>query len=453
VIPTRRNATYRALLGVGGLLCVGIVTVALPSGPPQVEPVLEPVFARPAETVRIRALGRGQTLGEVLEDALAPAEQQRLVMAFREQASPRRMRVNTEIMLRYRPAPEGEAAAGERWLRGVDVALNPDETVRLTRDAFGWHSAMIRTPTWTDTIYAAGQIEDVLWNAVIENPVLDELPVKDRALLIHHLDKIFQWQIDFSRQIQRGDSYRFVFERLVRPDGSMRAGHVIAAELVNSGTPFHAVWFDPNGDGDGTYYDLDGKSVRRAFLMKPLEFRRISSRYSTGRFHPVLKRTRAHRGVDYAADRGTPIMATADGVVTHRGPLGGLGNAVVIRHPNGFLTRYGHMSRFAPDVHVGTRVRQEQVIGYVGATGLATGPHLHYEMWRSGRPVDPLAIELPAGDPVPTDAMDRWSDELPQRLALLESLPSPVSVLMAKADRRADRDHEDEVQQDGPADL
>jgi murein DD-endopeptidase MepM/ murein hydrolase activator NlpD len=137
--------------------------------------------------------------------------------------------------------------------------------------------------------------------------------------------------------------------------------------------------------------------------------------------------------VDYAAASGTPIMATSDGVVTHRGPLGGLGNAVVIEHPNGFRTRYGHMSSFANDVRVGTRVRQSQVIGFVGATGLATAPHLHYELWRSGRAVDPLAIDLPSGDPVPDDDWSRWAAEMQVRLALLERLPAPGDPRYAEA--------------------
>jgi murein DD-endopeptidase MepM/ murein hydrolase activator NlpD len=422
-------------MGIGGVAGLGALYF-VPGGAAPEAGRLDPVYAVPAEELEIRALGSGETLGGVLASALEPGEQQQLLLAFREQASPRRMRVGTEITLRYQPG-ESVSTAAERWLRGVDVALNPDETVRLTRGELGWRSALVQTPTWTDTISASGVIDDAFWTAVVRNDDLDGVPAGDRALLIHHLDQIFQWQIDFSRQIQKGDRYRFVFERQVRPDGSMRAGHVIAAELVNAGTPFHAVWFDPNGDGAGHYYDLEGKSVRRAFLRKPLEFRRISSRYTNARFHPVLKTWRAHRGVDYAAGTGTPIMTTADGVVTHRGPRGGLGNAVIIQHANGFVTRYGHMSRFAADVRVGTRVRQGQVVGYVGSTGLASGPHLHYEMWRSGKPVDPLAIDLPSGDPVPDDDRSLWESDLRVRMALLEDLAGPGDgVRYAGADRR-----------------
>jgi murein DD-endopeptidase MepM/ murein hydrolase activator NlpD len=393
--------------------------------PPDVG-LMPPVVARAAERLEITSLGPGETLGQVLSKALDPNEQGRLLMAFREQASPRRMSVGTEVTLRFRRGS---------GLRGVDVVLNPDETVRLTRDRYGWSSTIVRTPTWADTIYASGRIDigGSLWTAVVGDPALQSLPLQDRGTLIDHLDRTFQWQIDFSRQIQAGDFYRFAFERQVRPDGSMRVGHIVAAELINAGTPFHAIWFDPNDDGKGTYYDLDGKSVRRAFLRKPLEFRRISSRFSSSRFHPILQTWRGHQGVDYAAASGTPIMATADGVVTHAGPLGGLGNAVVIDHPNGFRTRYGHMTAVAGSVHVGTRVRQSQIIGYVGSTGLATGPHLHYELWRSGRAVDPLAIDLPSGDPVPDDVWQRWSSEMQVRLALLERMPAPDGPQFAEA--------------------
>lgn len=395
---------------------------------------LEPVYAEPAEDVQVLTLRRNQTLGELLAGSMEGNEQYGFLLAFREQASPRRMREGTEITLRYRP--------DDGWLRGVDVALNSDETVRLIRADDGWRSSTVQTPTFVDTLFASGEIETVLWTSVIRNPALGGLPVSDRNRLIDHLDRVFQWQVDFSRQIRVGDTYRFAFEREVRPDGSMRAGRLLAAELVNSGTAFHAVWFDPNDDGEGSYYDLEGKSVRRAFLLKPLEYRRISSRFSSGRLHPVLNRWRAHRGVDYAADSGTPVMATSDGVVIHRGPKGDLGNAVEIRHPNGFITRYGHLRGFKRGINVGTRVRQGEIVGYVGMTGLATGPHLHYEMLRGGKHMDPLSVDLPAGDPVPSEDLARWRAESGARLALLELIPGagPVRTAAARVDTNAD-DH------------
>lgn len=388
---------------------------------------LDPVYARPAEDVRVLSLGRGQTLGELLEGAVDGFEQYNaLLLAFREQASPRRMREGTEITLRYRPE--------DGWLRGVDVAMSRDETVRLRREPTRWTSSTITTPTYVDTVYAAGEVETALWNAVMGMDGLSAMRTGDRAAIIDYLDRVFQWQVDFSRQVRVGDTFRFVFERSVRPDGSMRSGKLLAAEYDNAGTAYHAIWFDPDGDGEGSWYDLEGNSVRRAFLLKPLEYRRISSRFSSGRRHPILNRVRAHNGIDYAADAGTPIMATADGVVIHRGPKGQLGNAVEIRHPNGFVTRYGHMSGFRRGINVGTRVHQSDIIGYVGMTGLATGPHLHYEMLRSGRRMDPLSVDLPAGDPVPADDQTRWSAEKNARVALLESIPGAGPVRMVRAE-------------------
>jgi murein DD-endopeptidase MepM/ murein hydrolase activator NlpD len=393
---------------------------------------LSAIQVPPAERVEIFSLGRGQTFGGLLWDVIDANEQSELLLAFQEHASPRRLRQGTEITLRY--PREGMD------LRGVDVAVSPDETVRIDRDVLGWRSQLIETPIYVDTIFATGEIESVFWSAVVENPELAGLTFEDRNRLIDHLDRVFQWQVDFSRQIRVGDTYRFVFEREVRPDGSMRAGRLLAAEFVNSGTPYHAVYFDPNGDGEGSYFDLEGESVRRAFLLKPLSYRRISGRYSPGRRHPILNTIRAHRGVDYAADSGTPIMATSDGVVIHRSPKGSFGNTVEIRHPNGFVTRYAHLRSFRSGVNVGTRVKQGDVIGYVGMTGLATGPHLHYEMMRSGRHMDPLSVDLPAGDPVPSDDRDRWRSEMTSRVSLLESIPraGPIRTFTALAEQAVD---------------
>jgi len=387
---------------------------------------LEPIFARLAEDIRVLSLGRGQTLGRLLEPSVGGDEQYRLMLAFREQASPRRMRPGTEVTLRFRPS--------DHWLRRVDVQISRDRTIRLRHEeGLGWSSETVETPVFVDTLYAGGTIESVLWTSVVRNPALSDLPIGDRARLIDALDRVFQWQVDFSRQIRVGDTYRFVFERERRPDGSLRSGRLLAAELVNSGTPYYAIWFDPNGDARGSYYDLEGRSVRRAFLRKPLSYRRISSRFSTGRYHPILKRWRAHKGVDYAARAGTPVMATADGVVVYRGRKGGYGNLVEIRHPNGFRTRYGHLKGFARAVKLGTRVHQGDVIGYVGATGLATGPHLHYEMIRGGRQIDPLVVALPAGDPVPADDRGRWLNDMITRVALLETVPGPMPVRVVSA--------------------
>jgi murein DD-endopeptidase MepM/ murein hydrolase activator NlpD len=421
-----------AILGLGAI--VGLSLFSLPSFLTPDTPdagELEPIQAASAEEVKVEVLSRGQTFGGLLNRlSLGPNEQHALLLAFREQANPARMRDGTEITLRW--------LRGDDRIRAVEVAMNRDELVRLERDDFGWRSSTVETPVWVDTVMVAGAIRSDLWSAVVMNPDLSDMPMGDRARVIDLMDRVFQWQLDFSRQIQTGDAYRLAFEREVRPDGSMRSGRILAAELVNQGTALHAVWFDLHGDDVGGYYDLDGESLRRAFIRAPLEYRRISSRFNRNRMHPILNQRRPHIGVDYAAATGTPVMATSDGVVTVRGVQGGYGNLVEIRHANGFVTRYAHLNGFAQGIRVGGRVSQGQIIGYVGMTGLATGPHLHYEMHRNGSPVDPLNVDIPAGDPIPDGARDRWAQEMDLRFAMLETLPSAPDL------RRAMLDDEDE---------
>ncbi len=434
-----------ALVGVA--VATGIALLVgrlLASEPPEVG-LLDPVVAAPVERLEMVSLRLGETLGEVLSDAeIGWSDQNSLLMAFREQASPRNLRDESRITLRWYPDQD--------LLRGVDVALNKDETVRLSRDASGWSSEMIRTPIWVDTLFVSGTVENLLWFSVLENPLLTEVPENDRSEIVIWMDRVFQWQIDFSRQVRSGDTYRVVYEREVRPDGSMRSGHIVAAEYVNQGTPYRAIWFDPNGDGEGTFYDEDGKSVRRAFLMKPIPLSRISSVYSNARLHPILNTVRAHRGVDFAAPTGTPIQATSDGVVIYADWKGDLGNLVEIRAPNGWVSRYGHLSRYQSGVRAGTRVRQGQVIGYVGMTGLANGPHCHYELRRNGQALDPLSVKLPPGDPVPNDARGRWALESIERLTLLSTLDGPQIPILRMAEQDMDPEGPDSLPEDGRAD-
>jgi murein DD-endopeptidase MepM/ murein hydrolase activator NlpD len=430
-----------AFLSLGCMAVAGLVLLPPESDRTPDAGVLAALHAEAAESVRVEVLGYGDTFGAILSRAeLAAAEQQAVLLAFQELASPSRMRVGTEVTLRY--------LRSDHRIRGIDVVLSRDELVRLERAGFGWASSMVPTPVWTDTVFVAGEITSDLWSAVVLNDALGDMPRGDRARVIDLMDRVFQWQLDFSRQIQRGDTYRLAFEREVRPDGSMRSGKILAAELVNSGTPLHALWFDLHDDGVGGYYDLDGESLRRAFLKAPLEFRRISSRFNMNRFHPVLNVRRPHIGVDYAAARGTEVMATADGTVIRRGVHGGYGNLVELRHANGFLTRYAHLNGFA-GIRVGSRVSQGDVIGYVGMTGLATGPHLHYEMHRDGRAVDPLNIDIPAGDPIPSGHRVRWYDESEVRFALLDKALRRPEIRMARADSEPEAREEAEGPQRG----
>lgn len=419
-----------ALVALAGT--IGLAVLAgrrLAYEPPEVGPLV-PVVAAPAELTEEIRLRPGQTFGEALQAAsVGWSEQNALLLAFREQANPRRIREGTRITFRW--------LRDDERLRGVDVSLSDDETLRLIRDEVGWSSDLVPTPTRVDTLYVSGVVRSNLWNAVIDNEQIAHLKPQDRALLPHLLDKVFQWQVDFSRQVRAGDTYRFVMSGEFRPDGTMRDDrrtHILAAEYVNAGTAYRAIWFDPDQDGNGEFYDEAGTSVQKAFLLKPLEFRRISSVVNSNRMHPIHNYRRPHNGVDYAADAGTPIMATGDGVVVFAGWKGELGNLIEIRHANGWMTRYGHQSAFARGIRGGTRVKQGQVIGYVGMTGGATGPHLHYEMRaRNGAVKNPLDIDLPPGEPVPADARGRWALASLARLRLMDSLPGPPIALLAEA--------------------
>jgi murein DD-endopeptidase MepM/ murein hydrolase activator NlpD len=414
-------------VGVLGAMASSLAFVVLSSREVPTVGLVEPVFAAAPERVELRSLDRNDTLGDLLLDVLDTNEQYSFLLALRERANPRRLRPGTEVAFRW-------FTATPSLLRAIDITLDADSTVRMMRSAGGWNSQVMTTPVVTDTVWASGEIPigSSFWEAVVGSEGLDGVDPKDQAKLPLDLNDIFQWQVDFARDIRAGDFFRFSYERAVRPDGTMRVGHVLSAELVNRGRSYRAVWFDPNGDESGTYYDEGGNSVRLAFLRSPIHLSyRISSRFTNSRFHPVLKTWRAHRGVDFAAVTGTPVQATGSGVVIERARQSTYGNTILVRHSNGWTTRYAHMNRFAAGMAVGTRVDQGDLIGYVGMTGLATGPHLHYEMRYNGAPEDPLAIELPAGDPVPTEQWDVWEADSRSRLDLLDRLPLPWDIRLA----------------------
>lgn len=200
-------------------------------------------------------------------------------------------------------------------------------------------------------------------------------------------------KIDFLRDLRQGDQFRLVYEVRSHEGRYAGAGRVLALEFINRGKSHTAVWFNPDGKS-GSYYDFEGNSLRGAFLRNPIKFSRISSTFGM-RMHPIHKRWTGHKGVDYAAPTGTPIHATADGVVEFAGRQNGYGNVVILQHAGKYSTLYAHQSRIAPGLKKGDRVSQGQVIGYVGSTGWATGPHLHYEFRIAGTPVDPLSVTLP----------------------------------------------------------
>ena len=209
---------------------------------------------------------------------------------------------------------------------------------------------------------------------------------------------IFEWDIDFIQDVREGDTFTVIYEELWRDGVKLRDGQIVAAEFVNQGKSFRAARFS-DSSGRASYYTPEGRSVRKAFLRAPLNFTRISSNFNPSRRHPVLNTIRAHRGVDYAAPTGTQIRAAGDGKVSFRGVQGGYGNTIILQHGGNITTLYGHLSRFG-SARDGARVSQGDVIGYVGSSGLATGPHLHYEYRVNGVHRNPRTVSLPPADPI-----------------------------------------------------
>lgn len=224
---------------------------------------------------------------------------------------------------------------------------------------------------------------------------------------------LFSGDIDFHRDLRKGDMFSVVYELLLDEGRPARSGRILAAEFINNGKAYRAIWF-AGKDGQG-YYTSDGKNIRKAFLRSPLEFSRITSGFSSGRFHPILQTWRAHKGVDYGAPIGTRVKATGDGVVEFVGRQGGYGNLVVISHHGRFTTHYGHLNGFAAGIRKGGRVSQGDIIGYVGRTGWATGPHLHYEFRINNVHQNPLALNLPSAPPL-----------APAQLAAFQQFAAPL---------------------------
>lgn len=245
--------------------------------------------------------------------------------------------------------------------------------------------------------------------------------------LIMELANIFGWDIDFALDIREGDSFSLVYQERFLDGEKLDNGNILAAEFINQGKRFRAVRYEDEA-GNAHFYTPEGESMRKAFLRTPLDFARISSHFNLRRKHPVLHTIRAHKGTDYAAGTGTPIRATGDGKVIHASRKGGYGNAVIIQHGQTYRTLYAHLSKYAKGVKAGSRVRQGQVIGYVGATGLASGPHLHYEFYVNGAVRNPVTVPLPQAQSVAKAELPRFFAQTATALAALDNYQKTTQV-------------------------
>lgn len=285
-------------------------------------------------------------------------------------------------------------------LRALRFVAGRDTVLGFEREGDGFRVVEEPAKLARQVLLKSGEIRSSLFAAA------DDIGMPDA--ITAQIADIFSGDIDFHRDLRKGDRFAVVYEAFHHNGRSIKSGRVLAAEFVNAKKTLRAVWFDDALEGRGGYYAPDGKNLRKTFLRSPLEFSRVTSGFAM-RFHPILRQWRAHKGVDYGAPTGTRVRATADGVVDFAGVQGGYGKLVVLRHHGGITTAYAHLSGFAGEVRKGARVAQGDTVGFVGATGWATGPHLHYEFRVNNEHRNPLTIAMPAAEPVPADRMGAFN--------------------------------------------
>ena len=349
---------------------------------------IAPALEVPAYRVAFDTLHSGETISELFSrHGIGLSE----IAALAPALNPRRLRAG--LVFRFRE-PGDDSLPSQ-----ITVRTSPDTRLHFKRGTAGW-ATEADTIAWTpQVVRVEGAIDASLYEALDQQIPDSELSGAERQRLAWDIADIYRWQVDFTRDLQPGDHFQVLLERLVSEEGEVRFGRVLAADLSLGGKSYSAFrWEHP--DGSTAFYDAQANSLQRAFLRAPVEFRRISSQFTSARYHPILGITRRHEGTDYAANAGTPVMAAGDGVVLRAGRAGGYGNLIELRHRSGITTRYGHLRAFAHGIHPGVHVKQGEVIGYVGMTGLATGPHLHYEFRINGVARDPRRINLGNGAPL-----------------------------------------------------
>lgn len=411
---TARLITYAVSGGLAAL------AIAFMRPLPERRPLAEVAAVAAPWEERVDSVGRGETLGRVLERGgiSGPHMHQALDAATSTKAlNPNRVRQGMRVSfgsLREDSLP-----------RQVSFHVGVDRVVRIVRADSVWTARVDSIPWTTDTLVVRGEITDNLYEGI--DAARRDLPAPTRMELAWSVANIFEFRIDMSRDVQQGDAFTVLVERRQLPSGVMRLGEVLAATFTNGGATIEAIRHEV--DGKSKYYDQQGKSLAANFLLAPLEFRRISSSFG-GRRHPVLGIFRRHQGTDYAANSGTQVRSIGDGLVIAAGTRGGYGNMVDVRHTNGIVTRYGHLRGFAKGVRAGTRVAMGETIGYVGMTGLATGPHLHFEVLVNGVARNPrTTLQAKAGPPLPATLRPEFDARRLRYLALIEQQGSRVAAL------------------------
>jgi len=377
-------------------------------------PVVEVEEKKPASHREV-IVAKGDTLSTLFEKVGLPATSVHEILASDKQAK-QFSQLKRGQKLEFELSPDGQ-------LTNLHSKLNDIESISLTRNDKGYTFNRITAKPTVRSVYVHGVINSSLSQSAA------------RAGLSHSLTmdmaSVFGYDVDFAQDIRQGDEFDVIYEQKVVNGKAVGNGPILSARFTNRGKTYTAVRYT-NKQGNSSYYTADGNSMRKAFIRTPVDFARISSKFSMGRKHPILNKIRAHKGVDYAAPRGTPIKAAGDGKVLLAGRRGGYGNTVVLQHGNTYTTLYGHMQGFAKGVKTGGTVKQGQVIGYIGTTGLSTGPHLHYEFQVNGVHVDPLGQKLPMADPIAKAERARF---LAQSQPLMARMDQEKATMLASSKR------------------
>jgi murein DD-endopeptidase MepM/ murein hydrolase activator NlpD len=349
-----------------------------------------------------------------------------------------------ELVVAARPIQDlGRLRQGQSFT--LDCDERDGQVLRFTTDLDGDHCLVVERDG--EALQAHKETIDFeIRHQQVSGTISDSLflAADDAGLppvLILALAEIFAWDIDFQVDMRRGDTFRVLFEKKYLDGQYARLGHILAAAIMNQGEPFHAFYFEGR-DGRSDYYDQDGRSLRKAFLKSPLQYRRISSGFSHNRLHPILKKYRPHLGIDYAAPLGTPVRTIGDGRIALAGWKNGYGRFIEVRHNDIYSSTYGHLHRFAKRMKKGKYVEQGQVIGYVGTTGLSTGPHLDFRLLKNGRFINPLKVNLPDADPVSQEDMAEFKKRVEELLAELEAETIGITISEQSPPQDAFRSYE-----------
>jgi len=385
----------------------------------------KPIFRSPFSTLpdllerrehmtdRVRA---GETVAQFLARyGLSPADRQLWSRSIGRDLGRQTLPAGRDIHLYFaKPTFRRQPQLIPGQLKALELDQDDASTLAWEKGVRGILFQKREKPYDVEVKTASGSVETSLFE--------DGRRVGLQPALLSQLADIFTWDIDIEKDIHQGDTFKILYEERSRKGQAKSALRILAAELINAGQKLTAIYFEKQ-HGEGNYYNLEGQSLARSFLRFPLEFTSITSHFTESRFHPILKTNLPHTGVDFAAQRGTPVRAVGDGVIAEAGWNGGYGKAIDITHDTTYMSRYAHLDSFAPGIKAGAAVTKGQVIGYVGSTGRSTGPHLHFELYKDQQYINPLSVDFPAEESIEPSLQKLFENQTQTYLVELSTLP------------------------------